>query len=158
MSLNFDAPSGKMKCDLCGSAFTVPKGEETPTKDAQPGWNEASAAYIDESIGECLATLHCGPCSGKTVGNLDTTSTKCPWCNNDFVSTNRLTRTHVPDRMIPFGMPKERAPATLSARTKKLWLPLKDLRNASMMDVQGVYALYRLYDTSVAGQVIYRAE
>lgn len=156
--LNFDAPSGEMKCDFCGSTFTVPEGEEASAKDAQSGWSEAPATYIDESTGEHLATFHCGSCGGEIVGNPDTVSTKCPWCNNNFVSTSQLTRTRVPDRMIPFGMSKEQALAAFNARMKKLWLLPKDFRNVNMMDVQGVYVPYWLYDASVAGQATYRAE
>lgn len=118
--LSPDAPSGEVKCGFCGPTFTIPGNEEASIKDIQSGWNEASVIYTDEFTGEHLATFHYGSCGSGIVGSPGTVSTKYPWCNNNLVSTNQLTRIRVPDRMISFGVSKEQALATFNARMKEL--------------------------------------
>lgn len=168
--INFDVPSGRMKCNYCSATFSVQEvnqfnginaanqelesarqaqktnnqsetelnaagggAENIDTSSPQttsslppetPGWVEPDPTYLDEATGEKMAQFECGSCGGEIIGPADMVSTKCPWCNNNFVATGQLTRTRVPDRMIPFGMTKEQALAAFKQQAAGLKLIL----------------------------------
>lgn len=199
--INFDVPSGKMKCNYCGATFSVEEvnqfngisaanqelnaayqaqkvneasvmpgaqttagaaGESTqesasPGAD-QAGWVERPPTYLDEATGEQMAQFECNSCGGEIIGSADMVSAKCPWCNNNFVSTRQLTSTRVPDRMIPFGMTKEQAVAAFKKQASSLKLIPKAFTSVSVDDVQGVYIPYWLYDATVSGSANFTCE
>lgn len=154
--INFDASSGNMKCDYCGSLIDV--SSLSQTDESTSAWTEPPSTYLDQTTGQSLATFYCNSCGGEIVGSPDTVSTKCPWCNNNFVSTSQLIRTRVPDRMIPFAMTKEQALAAFKARMKRLWLLPSRFRDVKVDNIQGMYVPYWLYDADVLGQATYRGE
>lgn len=131
-----------------GQMGTVPSAEET-------GWVEPPPTYLDESTGQQMAQFQCNSCGGEIIGSPDMVSSKCPWCNNNFVATGQLTRTRVPDRMIPFGMTKEQALAAFKEKMKGLKLLPRAFTRAKLDDIQGVYVPYWLYDASVSGQAVF---
>lgn len=194
--INFDVPSGKMKCDYCGATFSVAEvnqfngistanqelkaayqkqsGADSATTETdttvqsaqsssdsdkgQPGWIEPPATYLDEVTGQQTAQFQCDSCGGEIICSPDTVSTKCPWCNNNFVATGQLVRTRVPDRMIPFGITKEQALAAFKQQTSRLKLLPKAFKNVRIDDIQGVYIPYWLYDATVSGQAVFSCE
>lgn len=202
--INFDVPSGRMKCNYCSATFSVQEvnqfnginaanqelesarqaqktnnqsetelnaagggAENIDTSSPQttsslppetPGWVEPDPTYLDEATGEKMAQFECGSCGGEIIGPADMVSTKCPWCNNNFVATGQLTRTRVPDRMIPFGMTKEQALAAFKQQAAGLKLIPNAFKQVSVNDIQGVYVPYWLYDASVAGAATFECE
>lgn len=199
--INFDVPSGKMKCNYCGATFSVEEvnqfngisaanqelnaayqaqkvneasampGAQTTAGAAgdnaqesaspgsdQAGWVEPPPTYLDEATGEQMAQFECNSCGGEIIGSADMVSAKCPWCNNNFVSTRQLTSTRVPDRMIPFGMTKEQAVAAFKKQASSLKLIPKAFTSVSVDDVQGVYIPYWLYDATVSGSANFTCE
>lgn len=178
--INFDAASGKMKCAFCDASFSVEEvnqfngisqanaelsqaqqaqqGVNAEPAEGQPGWVEPPPTYLDEKTGKKMAEFKCDSCGGEIIGEADMVSAKCPWCNNNFVSTSQLTSTRVPDRMIPFSMTKEQALDAFKAQMKDLKLLPKAFRNVSVEDIQGVYVPYWLYDATVAGTATFEGE
>lgn len=207
--INFDVPSGKMKCNFCGATFTVEEvnqfngisqanaelqaayqaqqsggpgsvgtpgapgvgmgtpGAPVPAPQTQvstepaeghTGWVEPTPTYLDESTGQQMVQFTCNSCGGEIIGSPDMVSSKCPWCNNNFVATSQLTSTRVPDRMIPFAMTKEQALKKFKKQMEDLKLLPKAFKNVTVEDIQGVYVPYWLYDATVAGQGNYKCE
>lgn len=183
--IDFSIDSQKMHCQYCGSDFPVEQVEQFNSQSSPPSQSPApptDAPLADDatahsvslaefnydstptetwtpSTEEGLAQFICNSCGGEIIGDPDVVSTRCPYCDNNFIAISQLTSTRMPDRMIQFKVNKERAVQTILDGTKKLrFLPSTFTKQHKIEEVTGVYVPYWLYDSNVNANISYTAE
>ncbi|WP_291343470.1 hypothetical protein [Corynebacterium sp.] len=112
----------------------------------------------DEAREQGLLHLECPSCGGGIIGAPDTVSTKCPYCDNNFVAESQLRDTIVPTRLIPFSTTKDEVIEQFRARAKELPLiPNVFTDEATTAELAGIYVPYWLYGCDVHADVQFDA-
>ncbi|MDO5671512.1 MAG: ATP-binding protein [Actinomycetaceae bacterium] len=137
--------------------------EGGPPQTAEQGadfqWKGAPETFLDEKTQQMMAQFICNSCGGEIIGSPDLVSSRCPYCDNNFIAPTQLTSTRVPDRMIPFNVSKEQMTASFQAASKGLLFLPGDFKNRHKIeDAKGVYLPYWLYDCNVAAQISYTGQ
>ena len=166
--LQFDGASGKLKCDYCGSYFTVQEIEglyegkmedaaaqpqqtphvqeqETPSTDGDWNWDTAGSDWAEEAAH--LKTYNCPSCGAELICEETTVATSCPYCGNPTVVPGQFNGMLKPDYILPFKLDKEAAVKALREyyHGKKL-LPKAFSHENHIEEVKGVYVPFWLFD------------
>ena len=161
--LRFDAATGRLQCDYCGSnfgvdevaAYNAAQGDEKPRPDA-PADNGQSDG---EESGEDLGVLTCPTCGGELVFDKDTAASACPYCGNPAMVKSRLTGKFKPELIIPFSVPKEKAKEALKKYAgKRILLPRGFLNESKLESIQGIYLPFWLYHCTADASAIFSAQ
>lgn len=130
--------------------------EAPPPPRQQPQRDFAWDVTIPEELTEQearekgLKHFECPSCGGGIIGTPDTVSTKCPYCDNNFVAETQLRDTLVPTRLIPFRTTREQAIEAFKTQAKKLPLvPGAFTDDAKLAEISGIYVPYWLYGCDV---------
>ena len=104
-TMRFDAASGKMQCDYCGSSYTL---EEVKAQDAaeneknaeQDGSKAAESSWGEEL--ESMKAYSCQACGAELVCEETTAATSCPYCGNTAIIPQQFKGMLRPKYVIPF--------------------------------------------------------
>ena len=163
--LHFDSDIQKIKCDNCGSTFSVAEiEEEYADKNAQAV--EASKDYqVDETLqwspeeASKLRAYNCPSCGAKLIMDETTASTSCPYCLNPTIVPSQLEGALKPDFIIPFKLKKDEAVKQLSEYySGKPFLPSPFTKNNHIDEIKGIYVPFWLYDGEADIDATYNAE
>ena len=167
--LRFDEASGKLRCDYCGSTYTVQeidalykeKQEQAAAAALQQEAKEeaqaaAAAAYAEESGDEAWAQEQaqagmkayvCPSCAAELICDATTAATSCPYCGNPTVLPGQFHGMLKPDYILPFKLDKEAAKTALKNfyRGKRL-LPRAFTTENHIEEIKGVYVPFWLFD------------
>ena len=175
--LQFDAATGKLGCEYCGSEFPVAEIEALyAQKDAQAAQNmEAADAEQKQRCGdgwdasglrsdwgadaERMRVYSCPSCGAELICDATTAATSCPYCANPAVIPGQFAGILKPDYIIPFKLKKEDAIAALKKHYagKKL-LPSVFKKNNHLEEIKGVYVPFWLFDGEAEGEIFYEGE
>lgn len=170
--LQFDATSGKLVCEYCGSTYDVAEIEAlyAPKEaQAQEAFAEASEQHnttetdqntsAEQEISQDgMRTYSCPSCGAELICDETTVATSCPYCNNPTVVPGQLIGTFKPDYVIPFTKDKKAAIATLEQYYKgKFLLPKAFSDHNHIEKIQGIYVPFWLFDTKVNAVCEYSA-
>lgn len=160
-SLKFNSQLQKVKCEFCDTEFSVDDlksyDEELNNKfEENTEWDESN---LDEfSNDENLNVFTCETCGGEVMCDANTTSTRCPYCNNPVLVGRRLVGGLKPQYIIPFAIEKETAVGNLSGFLKgKILLPSSFKRENKVEDISGLYVPYWIFDADVDGNATWNA-
>ena len=127
--LQFDAATGKLACQYCGSAYTPQEIEELyAEKDAKAAETKAAADAKREKAAASgsdewdmsglssdwgadangMRTYNCPSCCAELICDETTAVTACPYCGNPSVVPGQLSGVLKPDFVIPFKVTKEK--------------------------------------------------
>lgn len=113
----------------------------------------------DPSQDAGLAAFTCGSCGGEILATPDTVSTRCPYCDNNFVSRSQLETTLRPGKIIPFIKTKDDVLTTLKKSSRGKWfLPKRFKPENAIQDMAPMYLPFWLYDANVFGTVRFDAK
>ena len=167
--LRFDEKSGKLRCDYCGSVYTVQevealfkdKLEQAAAASAQQAAKEeaqaaAAAAHAEEYGGDEWAqeqaqagmkAYNCPSCGAELICDATTAATSCPYCGNPTVVPAQFHGMLKPDYILPFKLDKEAAKTALKNfyRGKRL-LPRAFTTENHIEEIKGVYVPFWLFD------------
>ena len=173
--LGYDAASGKLQCEFCGSSFevaqiealmaekeqkaveaseqaaaqTVTGGEYWDTSDMSDDWGADAAG---------MKSYSCPSCSAELICDATTAATSCPYCGNPTVVPGQFSGMLKPDYVIPFKVTKEEAIAKLKAHYKgKFLLPKRFSDENSIQEIKGVYVPFWMFDGQAQGDATYDA-
>jgi len=148
--LTFDPASQKFSCEYCDSKFdeeTLKKLQPDSSADqhlaaeAPPAAQEAAPAAPAQDQSAPGAVVYTCPSCGAEIVTCDTTAaTYCFYCHNPVVLAGRLDGRYLPDKIIPFAIPKEKVTEDL-----KTWLHSKSFVPKSFFSPKQVEKLTGVY-------------
>ena len=177
--LQFDAATGKLSCQYCGSTYTPEEIEAFyAEKDAKAAENkeqadqarEASdgkAASNDEwdvsglsddwgTDAEGMRVYNCPSCCAELICEETTAVTSCPYCGNPTVVPGQFTGALKPDFVIPFRVKKEEAVAALKKHYEgRPFLPNAFKKENHIEEIKGVYVPFWLFDGEADCEAVY---
>ncbi len=162
-ALEFDTASQKMKCPFCGMEYEMSelasKDEvlNTQAPDVAPqgdafNWSNSGDEFTTDENG--MAVYTCKFCGGEIVGDENTASTSCPFCNNPVVMSGKLSGMLKPNYVIPFKLDKKAAKNKLKEyiSTKK-FTPSSFKSENKLDEIKGIYVPYWLFDSQINANV-----
>jgi len=168
--LHFDAGSGKLACEYCGTSFPVaeiealyaPKeaaaAEAAPVPAPEREWDTSGLSDDWGQEAASVQVYNCPSCGAELLCGENTAATSCPYCGNPSVVPGRFSGSLRPDHVIPFRLEKSQAIDRLKDYCKgKPFLPAAFREKHTVEKIQGVYVPFWLYDGSITGSYTYSA-
>ena len=178
--LHFDGKIGKLKCDYCGSAFTLQEAEDyyreknkkaaeadqRAHKKADEAEAAAAAAAIEAGypVGESgwgsdaahMRAYNCTNCGAELICDDTTAATSCPYCGNNTVIPGKFAGVDRPDYVIPFKVDKKQAVNAFKNyyEGKKL-LPSSFESENHIEEIKGVYVPFWMFSGRIEGNAEY---
>ena len=165
--LHFDPSIQKLKCDSCGSEFTIEEitaafaeknQEAVSIDDAKAQAKASETLQWSEEEAKHLRAYSCPSCGAQLVTDETTAATSCPYCGNPTVVPAQFSGSLKPDYLIPFKYEKEQAVDALKGFYKgKPFLPSKFSAQNHIEEIKGLYVPFWLYDGTANGNLQYHA-
>ena len=179
--LRFDGKIGKLKCDYCGSAFTLQEAEDfyreknkeaaEADKEAHKKADEAAAAAAATAAKDTgyaggvsgwgsdaahMRAYHCTKCGAELICDDTTAATSCPYCGNNTVIPGKFAGVDRPDYVIPFKVDKKQAVSAFKNyyRGRKL-LPSSFESENHIEEIKGVYVPFWMFSGRIEGSAEY---
>lgn len=158
-ALVYDQTVQQVKCEFCNTEFNVSDlnaiDEDLNQEFAEnENWNEAKLEEYEENE---MKLFTCEACGGEIITDLNTSSTRCPYCNNPVFISSRLVGVYKPNYVIPFKLTKDDAVNNLTKYLKgKILLPNSFKKDNKIEDVSGLYTPYFIFDAEVSGRAVFR--
>lgn len=163
-ALQFDNKSQNIVCPYCDSSFSADDLKAYTDELAEEGiedtsWDESSVrAYSTEEL-KGMKVYTCNSCGGEIIVDATTSSTSCPYCNNNILVSKELSGDLKPNYIIPFKKDKEFAKTALkSFFKKKILLPSSFSKENVIEEIKPLYVPFWLFDADVSGKVRFRGE
>ncbi len=175
--LQFDAATGKLACQYCGTAYAAEEIEalyaEKDEKaaeakaDADAKREKAKAAGSDAwdmsglssdwgTDANGMRVYNCPSCCAELICDETTAVTSCPYCGNPSVVPGQFSGTLKPDFVIPFKVKKEAAIAALKEHYKgRPFLPNAFKNENHIEEIKGVYVPFWLFDGEAECEAVY---
>lgn len=150
--LTYKPDLGRLKCDYCGSAFTLEEIDEyiknNPDKEIrieeEHGHDNNEKSGQDE-----LKSYTCANCGAEVVTSSTTLTTFCYYCHNPVVLTDRTLGEFKPDKLIPFAIDKKKAEEILLDWVRKKRYVKRDFYSQTQLEkISGMYLPYWSTDTT----------
>ena len=182
--LHFDGKAQKLKCDYCGSLYTVEEMEAL-FKDKNAGAEAAAAAEsaaadsaaapsgdddFEQQLKEYssagnwggdaahMRAYNCTSCGAELICDDTTAASSCPYCGNPTIMPGSFSGVDRPDYVIPFKIDKKEAVDALKNYYKgKTLLPGEFASGNHIEEIQGVYVPFWLFSGEVRSQMQFDA-
>ncbi len=148
--------TGKMCCQSCGNAYEVETIEKMLPDDGKKfDWGDYKKRFKEtEQKLEDSAVYICRSCGAAIETDGTTAATRCPYCDNEVIASDRLSGGLRPNGVIPFSLDKDDAVRKVKAHfRRKLLLPRSFLAEHRLGKIQGVYVPFWLFDADVHGEI-----
>ena len=181
--LHFDGASGKLRCDYCGSSYSVEEIEklygvqnqaaaaataameqvqtepdEVSEEEYLEDWDSSGAGEWGAESAK-LAAYNCTSCGAELICDKTTAATECPYCGNPTIIPGKLTGNMKPEYVLPFRLDKKAATDALRNHYKgKKLLPKAFTSENHIQKIQGVYVPFWLYSGTVDVDMNFAAE
>lgn len=181
--LHFQAESGKLACEFCGSVFPVGEieklyaekeaqaTEEKAKVDAQQeearqeaqnaeeeGWDLSGLNSDWGADADSMRAYNCPSCGAELICEETTAATACPYCGNPSIVPGQFSGMLKPDYVIPFKLTKDAAIAKLKEHYKgRPLLPDGFKEENHLQEIRGVYVPFWLFDGEAEGSASFQA-
>lgn len=164
-AIEFDSKSQKLKCPYCDSEFDIDilnevseTSEKVSAEDKMDNWNTDMNNQWDGNDTGKIHTYICQSCGGEVIGDENTGSVTCPYCDNNIVLNDKFSNMLRPDLIIPFKLDKKAAKEALTKHLSDKKLLPKLFKDKNHIDeIKGVYVPFWVYDADIEGGVKYSA-
>ncbi|MBR0140330.1 MAG: hypothetical protein IJM17_08615 [Firmicutes bacterium] len=163
--MRYDAASGKLVCDWCGTVLEI-EDQEIPSESPQQEPEEKVSGFDYEAIknqvidkdAQELPIYHCKSCGAELISAWEQVSLTCPYCRNNIVLTDKVAGGLRPDGIVPFTISSSELPQAVSRfyKNKKL-LPKGFFSRAGMGNVTGLYVPFWVFEGRLEGNVNFAA-
>ena len=146
-SLNFNAATQNMTCEMCLSEISMAAFKEYEAAcNVEDGMNDLGS-YKGSSWDDAGGAQVCNSCAGQLITDGTTIATECPFCGNTAIIKQAVSNALRPDFVIPFKSTQDKVAGQLKGLYKGKTLLPKCFRNNTHIDnVTGLYVPYWLYD------------
>ena len=150
--------TGKMTCVSCGNAYEVEALKNLlPDDDGKAGfdWGDYKKNFqaSQEKLSDRVVYV-CRSCGAAIETDNTTAATRCPYCDNEVLATDRLSGGLKPNGVIPFALDKADAVRAVKSHFhNKRLLPRDFLSGHRIGKIQGIYVPFWLFDSGVNGEV-----
>ena len=172
--LIFDPATQKYKCEYCVSIFTQEELDSMQREESAEVEVGASSAYegethnveeasdmssskgaTDSAESAADAKIYtCPSCGAEIVTDATTAATFCYYCHNPVILGGRLEGAFLPDKIIPFEIPKEEAVKKfLEFVGRKKFVPKAFFSKQQIESISGVYFPYWNYSAKIEGEL-----
>ncbi len=160
-ALAFDASSGSVRCDYCGTELSVEEvidSQTAATTTEEFDWGNYKAGLSTDILTN-TAVYQCQSCGAVLETDKSTAATTCPYCDSNVVLTDRVAGGMKPNALIPFAIDKKELKERVRAfyQNKKL-LPKNFFNENKIDEILGVYVPFWLFDCTVEGGMNFRGE
>jgi len=108
----------------------------------------------ENKAGDTSLTV-CASCGGEINVSEVTSASKCPYCGNYLIFDERVSGRFKPDTIIPFKIGKDNAVERMEMEFKKrIFAPVSFLSEKSLVDMEGYYVPFFLYDYKADSEYI----
>ncbi len=150
-------PAGNLHCDSCGNDYEVEAIKALYEFDDEGGFDwgdyKKDRAGAQERLNESVVYV-CRSCGAAIETDRTTVATRCPYCDNEVVISDRLTNGLRPDGIIPFRYESKDLPNLIRERFKgKKLLPGNFINEHKMSQILGVYIPFWLFYVGLDGQM-----
>ncbi|MBQ9899632.1 MAG: hypothetical protein IJM36_00720 [Acholeplasmatales bacterium] len=163
-ALNFDNKSQNIVCPYCDSQFSaddLKNYNDDLASDTQEdtSWDESMVeAYTSEEM-KGMKIYTCNSCGGEIICEETTSSTCCPYCNNNMVVSKEVSGDLKPNLIIPFKKDKVFAvDAFKKFLRKKPLLPGSFSKTNTIEQTKSLYVPFWVFDADVTGKVRFKGE
>lgn len=137
--LEFDPEGQRFLCPYCGASF-----QEDEIRQQSEEREQAVETPMQE---EGLRSYHCQMCGAEIVTEETTAATRCYYCHNPVVLSDRLSEEFKPDGVIPFQLDRKAAEEKFRQYVQSKKFIDKDFFSAQQLeDFSGVYYPYWFAD------------
>jgi DNA-directed RNA polymerase subunit RPC12/RpoP len=156
--LEFTSASQQIKCPYCDSTFSR---EDFGDLDA-----DLNEAYVEKERDPMIEELYsgedlkdmsvytCESCGGEIICGKNTTSTKCPYCDNNVLIKSKISGDLKPKLIIPFKLDKEQSNDSFkSFFKKKFFIPGSFKKENQIEESSSLYVPYFIYSADSDGDV-----
>lgn len=145
--VEFDPASQQFKCLYCGQVLTRDDLTETAQKP-QADQEQARPETLEQPPAEgAYRAYHCRSCGAQIVTTATTAATRCYYCHNPVVLSDRLDGDFRPDGVIPFALDKKGAKEAFAKFIAgKKFVNRAFYSQAQLEDFSGVYYPYWMGD------------
>ena len=139
--LEFDPEGQRFLCPYCGASYQEDELRRLSREKEQES-EKAAAGEQDH-----LRTYHCQSCGAEIVTDDTTAATRCYYCHNPIVLTDRLSEEFRPDGVIPFQLAQKEAEAKFNEFVrKKMFIDRRFFSKDQLENFSGVYYPYWFAD------------
>lgn len=152
--LEFDPDGQQFLCPYCEAAFNEAELREQSQTKAQ-----LAADAPDETVPAegGLKAYRCQMCGAEVVTGATTAATRCYYCHNPIVLTDRLADEFEPDGVIPFQLTRKEAEEVFKSYVKsKKFIDADFFSPQQLEDFSGVY--YPVWYSDVKGTVTFEGK
>lgn len=139
--IGYNPDIGKFRCEYCLGEYTLEEVEAWAQKRSADEHNnvvpekEIQENYINDMVG-----YTCKNCGAQAMAEKGATATVCFYCHKPIVIAENLSGHFKPERIIPFGIGKDKAKETfLSWAEKKKFKPKNFTDKSRVEEITGVY-------------------
>lgn len=181
--LQFDAESGNLICEYCGSTHAIAdiealyaqadeqaaqaqqqaeaKREEEEKEKAESvpeGWDASGLSDDWGADAEGMKVYNCPSCGAQLICDETTAATACPYCDNPTIVPGQFSGMLKPDYVIPFKLKKDQAIAALKKHYEgKPLLPDAFKKDNHLEEIKGIYVPFWLFDGEAEGKMRFEA-
>ena len=162
-AVEFDSTIQKMKCPYCETEFDIAalasyEEETKQTQEDKMDWEvQAGNEWLDGETDKMKVYI-CQSCGGEIIGDENSGSITCPYCNNNVIVTKSFSGALKPDYVIPFKLDKKAAKEGLKKHFQgKRLLPKPFKTEHHLNEIKGIYVPFWLFDAQADGQMNFKA-
>ncbi len=146
---------GTLMCQFCRYEWSEKSidekfGFESAISELEGIHMGSGATRLQESTDDVL-TLKCGACGAEVVVNTNEAMTsRCHWCRNTLSINQQVPNGAVPDGVLPFSLPKEKAIENIRefVTKRKFFAHPQFVKEFAPEEVVGVYMPYLTMDAN----------
>ena len=161
--LEFTSATQEIKCPYCDSSFTRADFADLD-KDLDVAYVEKEKDPMIEELysGEDLKDMSvytCESCGGEIICGKNTTSTKCPYCDNNVLIKSKISGDLKPKLIIPFKLDKEQSNNSFKEYfKKKFFIPGSFKKTNKIEESSSLYVPYFIYTANTDGDVTFEGK
>ena len=151
--MHFNIETQALTCIYCSSEAELKK--ETSTI-MEYDFSQAEETARKDWGGDLNKTIRCESCGAESVFDSHVMASFCSFCgSSQIIALNDDHSRIVPESLIPFKVPKEKASDLFKRWLKRRWFaPNKLKENIANNNLNGTYLPYWTYDTNTASDYI----
>lgn len=147
--------SGMLRCGYCRDEWSTPNANEAFGLDQGVGeltgvtMGSGSADIVPSA--EVVLTFKCSACGAEIViDTASSTQARCHWCRNTLSMNQQVPNGAVPDMVLPFSLPKEKAVEQIAqfVRKRRFFAHPRFREEFNPENVLGAYLPYMVVDVN----------